>query len=732
MNTSAQGLSAIAGLLFVPLASAMEVIVTTNDASCGLSNGWASAYVDSSDGIGGSLPYAYFWDPAPLAGQGTEEVSGLAPGEYSVTVTDAFGIAASATFTINALPELLVNAIAIDTIFSCFGSCLGQGSVWGGGPIGGTPPYTVSFDPPGPIGQVQNSWNYGYVSVEGLCEGQGYLVTVSDSQGCSSTIPVLNVVVVEPLQLLVSDISASCPNGSTGGLQLLFDQTVTLFSIDTITIVSENATLHELEGLEAGTYTFLAQGTSSTCNDTTYFTFIVPSSMDGCGTVSGSIYADLNGDCTQQIGEPGLPFRTVVFTPEPEDLVMTDANGNYSRDLLFGQHELHFSQPDFTPICPSALPVTFDLSTGDPTEVIDIAMEYELSGPDAYVHMIAWPPRIGDSTAVWITVTNDSPYAIGSALISLSYPSIFTFSSTSLTPDQITASSIDWQMPALAPFAQWQVSARFNVPLDTDLIGDPVSYSANLIQSVSDVDPSNDLYSINDLIVAAYDPNDKTAIATNSQSHSNYYFGVDEFIDYTIRFQNTGNAPAQHVQLIDTISDMHSLPSLQILGGSHEFEVQWQDDRVLQFDFPQIMLPDSATDPQGSQGFVSFRLRHLETLTFPGYVISNTADIFFDQNPPVRTNTTELLATEPTFVAEEEEQPSLHVYPNPANDDLFLNGGSLRGAQWEVIGIDGRRHLSGRIADAPMITVAGLSRGSYVLQIIPLDQHLHQARFVKE
>ena len=169
-------------------AHAFDVIVSTQDASCGLSNGWASAYVDSSDGVGGGYPHTHFWDPAPPVGQGTTEVSGLTPGVYSVTVTDALGLEETVTFTIYALSELLVDPEPIDTIFSCFGSCLGQGWIWGGGPVGGTPPYTFTFDPPGPTGEVENSWNYGSIFVEGLCEGQSYQVTVSDSQGCSSTI----------------------------------------------------------------------------------------------------------------------------------------------------------------------------------------------------------------------------------------------------------------------------------------------------------------------------------------------------------------------------------------------------------------------------------------------------------------------------------------------------------------------------------------------------------------
>jgi hypothetical protein len=51
------------------------------------------------------------------------------------------------------------------------------------------------------------------------------------------------------------------------------------------------------------------------------------------------------------------------------------------------------------------------------------------------------------------------------------------------------------------------------------------------------------------------------------------------------------------------------------------------------------MLPDSTTDEPGSQGYVIYRIKPLPTLAF-GDVIENTASIYFDENPPIVTNTT--------------------------------------------------------------------------------------------
>ena len=63
------------------------------------------------------------------------------------------------------------------------------------------------------------------------------------------------------------------------------------------------------------------------------------------------------------------------------------------------------------------------------------------------------------------------------------------------------------------------------------------------------------------------------------------------------------------------------------------------ENRNMRFLFPGIMLPDSLTDPVGSQGFVTYRVMPLLNLA-PGTVIENTGEIYFDLNPAIITNTT--------------------------------------------------------------------------------------------
>lgn len=125
----------------------------------------------SCDGIaftvagGGTPGYSYSWSPG---GATTDTITGLCPGQYVVTITDANGCSLNDTVNITEPAVLQTNATGIDP--SCNGTC--DGSVLSV-PTGGTTPYSFVWNPGGQTSPGVNS----------LCAGQ-YIVTVTDSNGC--------------------------------------------------------------------------------------------------------------------------------------------------------------------------------------------------------------------------------------------------------------------------------------------------------------------------------------------------------------------------------------------------------------------------------------------------------------------------------------------------------------------------------------------------------------------
>ncbi len=149
-----------------------------------------------------------------------------------------------------------------------------------------------------------------------------------------------------------------------------------------------------------------------------------------------------------------------------------------------------------------------------------------------------------------------------------------------------------------------------------------------------DADPVIDIFC--DQVSAPYDPNDKTGFPNGlGETHA---IQRGQQIEYLVRFQNIGTDTAVHVVILDTLSTDLNIFTVQSGVSSHPYEFRMYGPRVLEWRFNNIMLPDSTTDEPGSNGFVMFKVQQVPDLPF-GTVIENTANIYFDFEDPVITNT---------------------------------------------------------------------------------------------
>lgn len=141
------------------------------DVSCGGSADGAIS-VSTTGGVG---PYNYAWTPAAA----TSVLTGLTPGTYSLTITDANLCTYTANIPIAEPPVLAVSSL-ITTDLNCKGVCDGAGfvSATGGVPLPG-PTYTYAWSSGGPIVSILSS-------AINLCPAT-YTVTITDANGCSTT-----------------------------------------------------------------------------------------------------------------------------------------------------------------------------------------------------------------------------------------------------------------------------------------------------------------------------------------------------------------------------------------------------------------------------------------------------------------------------------------------------------------------------------------------------------------
>jgi len=144
---------------------------------------------------GGTPPFNYAWLPG---GQTTQDLSGLAPGTYDLTVTDAAGCTGSVSVTI--IEPLVLSLTSSSSDATCNGTCDGSATVT---PVGGTGPFTFAWTPNvGSTGTVSN-----------LCAGS-YSVVVTDANGCQQSASF--TIDDNQIQASVSSTNVTC-NGTCDG-----------------------------------------------------------------------------------------------------------------------------------------------------------------------------------------------------------------------------------------------------------------------------------------------------------------------------------------------------------------------------------------------------------------------------------------------------------------------------------------------------------------------------------
>ena len=181
---------------------------------------------------------------------------------------------------------------------------------------------------------------------------------------------------------------------------------------------------------------------------------------------------------------------------------------------------------------------------------------------------------------------------------------------------------------------------------------------------------TSDTFKFKDVIWCSHDPNDKIGFPNR---HDRVIYR-DECIDYMIRFQNVGNYPATDVVIIDTLSESFDLSTFNFIATSHPEHMYYDIDvnHVLYVRFDNIQLPDSIANEEASHGYFSYTICPKENLP-ENFVISNTADIYFDNNPAIRTNTSEHIISEfTTRIGDLNSAGTLKLFPVPANGSLHI------------------------------------------------------------
>ena len=325
-------------------------------------------------------------------------------------------------------------------------------------------------------------------------------------------------------------------------------------------------------------------------------------------------------------------------------------------------------------------------------------------------------PRAGATYANQIVFTNLGSQTISTGTITYTNNPGTTIAFISQTGTTSTATGFTYDFSNLLPFETRTIYVYTLVPtLPTVAIGQLITDTVSIVPVATDIVPSNNNSTSTQAIIAAYDPNDKTESHGGKILVSN--FTPNDYLYYTIRFENTGSISAINIQLNDVLDTKLDATTVKMIAASHNYTL----DRVnnnLTWKFDNIQLPVSVADTEIGKGYVTFGVKP-KTGYSTGDIIPNTASIYFDSNPAIITNTftTEFVSTLNTKVF---GGNGFVLYPNPATNTItisLINPTDTISAItiYDVLGknIKELRNLS---TMETLIDVSNLARGVYMVE----------------
>lgn len=380
---------------------------------------------------------------------------------------------------------------------------------------------------------------------------------------------------------------------------------------------------------------FSINGNASGCDDLNEILF----NCNLIGKIYHPIFYDLNENGVREIGEPFYSSASVLITPDTVSSFGNSVNGGFAY-RYFGDYNLTYNfdlTPGWNLTTDTSYSVTLSPTILEDTvyfgiypDIVYSSMQAIVTSPDFRCNTIQSFNICGENNGttiidgtLWIETDINAP------IIEYLDP-----------PDTIiTPNLLGWHFNALAPSNTICKKIKIMIPgPPTFALGEELIYQS--YSTFRDINQtySSPVFEYRNIVECSYDPNDKLV---NPVYPFNYALVAEPLI-YTIRFQNTGNAEAYNVEILDTLDANLDPASFRFIRSSHDafLTTELKNDKYLSFKFIDINLPDSTSNFDASQGYITYSVQANETIE-EGTDIYNIAGIYFDFNHPIITNITE-------------------------------------------------------------------------------------------
>ncbi|WP_196894362.1 BspA family leucine-rich repeat surface protein [Aureivirga marina] len=442
-------------------------------------------------------------------------------------------------------------------------------------------------------------------------------------------------------------------------------------------------------------------------------------------SITGSVIYDINDNGCD---ENDIPVNNLQVNANENNFVFgtTAINGTYNLNVSEGTFDINIlDNSGYFNIEQNTSSVT--LNESNPAENIDFCITANQSVKDLKTSIIALTEaRPGFTAKYQLIVQNIGTEIIENVITNFNYDiEKISFVSSDPIENNASESSLTYEIGTMNPLESKIIEIQMEVFTPPTVNGDDIlSFNANSTPVENDENPEDNGYKLDQVVVNSYDPNDKRVM----QGEEINLDEVGEYLDYIVRFQNTGTASAINVRILDVLDEKLDIQTLIPISASHDYSVQINGNEV-EFIFNNIDLAAEIVNEPESHGYIAFKIKPKNDLDL-GDIILGTANIYFDFNLPIVTNTVQTKVVELLSVSEFLNE-EFKIFPNPVNNILKIEFDKNVNIEKLSI-IDNKGMIISKFNhNQNIIDVSNLNSGIYFIQITT-KKGVYSKKWIKE
>lgn len=418
------------------------------------------------------------------------------------------------------------------------------------------------------------------------------------------------------------------------------------------------------------------------------------------GTTTYSTFTQADGSFSIAIDEAGT-YTTTLVAPELSSSFLINPSSVSSTFTGVGNEET----------------ADFCVTSINPTNDVSVSI-YPL-----------FSARPGFDTSYAIVYKNTGT-TIQSGDITFEYDnSKMQFLTANETISSSTSNSLTFNYVDLIPFETKTIIVDFNIfPPPTTNIDDILNFTVTINPIAGDAFSEDNIFNYSQIVIGSYDPNDIQVL----EGDEILVEDADEYLHYIIRFQNTGTASAINVNVTNVLDTDLDWSTFRLESLSHEGRIEIKNGNEIDFIFNDINLLDSTSDEPNSHGYITYKIKPKNDAAL-GDIFENTADIYFDFNPPIITNTVTTTIVDVLSVVDNQLY-TFAVFPNPSSDILNIAGENVINSI-NIYDINGKLIKSitqKNSVSNTQVSLHNLSLGIYFLEITTAENHKQVQKIIKK